>query len=752
MLILFSMTITVGAFLLFLVQPMVAKPLLPVLGGTPAVWNTAMLVFQALLLAGYGYIHLLAKQRRISRQWLIHSLLLVLSLFWLPLTVAIDSSTLGHLAPSLWLMMTLVSSVALPFLVLAANSPLVQLWFGQLPHHRAENPYFLYAASNIGSFMALVAYPVLVEPSFTIREQMQLWSVLFGGYLLLISACGYTVWKQRHATFLKVEHHATLAGANATPIAWAEKLRWLLLSFLPSSLLLGVTTYLTTDLAPMPLLWMVPLGLYLLTFVLAFSHRRDTLFGGKLRQRVVVMGLLVLALGHIALTMQELNFLLHLTGFFLLAYLCHDQLARRAPDKSHLSAYYFWLSLGGVLGALFNTLIAPLIFDTVLEYPLLLLLATLLVPQQWGVSAEKKRDHWIEITLPLLFFMSFLLMYWLWAIPNSSMRQFYTGLVEQGFLKQINMTPLAALMLSVLVGVLPLAYGMYRWVWLRVALGLGLAALMIYISLSGSWVLYRERNFYGTLAVMRDEDKNANLMLHGTTLHGLQSKEEEFRLKPVSYYATALEESLRYFPTSRVAVVGLGAGIVLCHGKEGDRFDLFEINPAVIHAAENPKWFTYLRDCPPDHVTYEGDARLKLAEVEDASYDVMIMDAYSSDSLPLHLLTNEAMQLYLSKLKPDGALLFHISNRHLDLRPVLNRLAQENGLLARHRSTKERNPLEAASSWMVLTRNDARLAELTASYPEWKTVTPVTRRLWTDDYTPVLEIMDVGNIVLEGKK
>lgn len=726
---LFATAIFVNAALLFTVEPMFSKMVLPLLGGTPAVWNTCMLFFQAMLLAGYAYAWAVSRWMGLRRQLQFHVGLLLVSLITIPIRVAPGWTPSAGGAPVPWLILLLTVSLGAPFLLLSSGAPLLQRWFSFTGHHAADNPYFLYAASNLGSLLALLAYPSLVEPNLRLVEQSRVWSSIYVGLILVIAGVGWVTSREwgigNGETAAPVKRRSDLLEQGLAPPTLLTRTRWVLLSFAPSSLLLGVTTYLTTDIAPVPLLWVVPLAIYLLTFVIAFSRRqvipRELMIA---LQTVAVLSLtVVLAIG----AQRHVTSLapIHLGAFFATALLCHTELARSRPSVEHLTEFYLWIAVGGLLGGIFNVLIAPNVFDSVLEYPIALVVACLLRPRLGDPSRP-----W-SLTLDIL------LPFTLGAIVVWVTRHGYPEkLGERG--GAIAASAFAVLCLGFL----------HR----PVRFGLGIAAVIVGTIIGrgrDETLLLTKRSFFGVYRVRGYT--NYHTLQNGTTTHGGQSLLPNLRREPLTYYHrggpvgqmfTALMTDK---PSRRVAVVGLGTGTIACYGRHGETWDYYEIDPVVVGIARNPRYFTYLRDCDPTIRIILGDARLSLRNAPDSAYDLILLDAFNSDAIPAHLITREALALYLRKLAPRGAIAFHISNRYLHLQPVLSELARDARVAGVVGGDLNITPAETAmnkftSEWVVLARRATDVATLYV-LPGWKTLAPKSDvRLWTDDFSDILSV------------
>ena len=751
---LFALTLFVSAALLFWVEPMVAKMLLPLLGGTPAVWNTCLLFFQVLLLAGYAYA--LAAAKWLTPRQQVAAQLALLALAFLSLPIALSPATVNSVPtegnPVFWLIGRLLVTVGLPFFILAANSPLLQHWFAATSHARARDPYFLYATSNAGSLLALVAYPALLEPRLNLPQQSTLWRA---GYLLLVAlvaACALALWRARHAWMTDTsaerqaitEHQSTqdeeqisnddgqLTTDNGR-LPLRRRLRWLALAFVPSSLMLGVTTFISTDIASLPLLWVVPLALYLLTLVLAFARRQ--FFTPRLLARVLPGVTLVLALVYLSGAAQPFVPLLflHLLYFFVAALTCHTLLAADRPAPAHLPEFYLWLSTGGALGGLFNALVAPALFNAVVEYPLAVLLACLLLPRadrQDETSTQHKttRARQLDLVLPVA-----------------------TGLLALALAfvaRRLDLEYVQALALA--AGIPLIVAYQFRRRPLRFALALGavMLASALFAQLS-TRTLYAERNFFGVLRVTRDERAALHWLYNGSTIHGRQYTDFTRQCEPLSYYHQdgPLGQVFAAFQASPaatdVAIVGLGTGATAAYARAAERWTFYEINPAVVGVARAPEYFTYLINCAHAPISVVlGDARLQLAHAPDHAYGLIVLDAFSSDAIPVHLMTQQALDLYLSKLAPTGLLVFHISNRSLDLHPVVADLARSRNLACLVRDDVQRDQSEGkeSSQWVVMARRTEDLNTLTSD-PRWHALPgDATRHVWTDDFSNILSI------------
>lgn len=752
MLILYSIAIFVNAALLFLVQPMFARLVLPLLGGSPAVWNTSLVFFQAALLAGYAYAHASSRWLGVRRQAGLHLVLLLLPLFVLPIAVPAGWEPPAESNPIPWLLALLFTAVGLPFFVVSAGSPLLQKWFASSGHKTANDPYFLYAASNLGSMLALLAYPVFIEPHLHLPNQSRWWSVAYYMLMALTVLCAVSIWKLLPATAASVEgneaNQAVIAPAARLP--WKRVARWVLLALVPSSQMVSVTTYLTTDIAAIPLLWIIPLSVYLLTFIVAFARRPwlPQIFWA--RALPIVMLPLIIAMAARANHPFTILVPLHLLGLLVVAMACHGALAEDRPPASYLTEFYLWISVGGVLGGAFNALLAPVIFKTVVEYPLTLVLACLLgvrpdktrtdinsadangeAPREATVESRKRT---FDVALPaVVLVVTAVLILVLQA----------RGLKEG---------PQA---LALMFGLPALFAFSFSRRPLRFALAVGailLASSLFYRGGLESRVLLCERSFFGVHRVTIDAQERFRLLMHGNTLHGLESLDPARRGEPLSYYTRSgpIGDVFEAVPAAlprfkNIGVVGLGAGCIAVYARPEQRWSFYEIDPIVANVASDPQYFTFLRDCRAPHTIVLGDGRLKLLSAPDGFFDLLILDAYSSDSLPVHLVTREALQLYLRKISPHGVLAFNVSNRHLDIEPVIGNLARDAGMFCLSRADDD-IPAEVlskgktASQWMVVAQRKESLGALN-NKPLWKKArTDENIGVWTDSYSSLLSV------------
>ncbi|MBL4615074.1 MAG: fused MFS/spermidine synthase [Magnetovibrio sp.] len=681
----FMLTLVTSAGLLFWLQPMIAKFILPRVGGAPAVWNTAMMFFQAALLAGYLYAHLLNRHFSTRTQVFTHIALLMVCLAWLPIGIDPTSVPPGQGNPSWWVLRVLALGVGIPFVVISGSAPLLQCWFAVSGHRDADNPYFLYAASNIGSMGALFCFPLVAEPLLDLPGQSLAWSLTFGALVILSAISGGLALS--HAQPQPLRHNTPPDGiiaphAGAAPTNM-QRFMWLALVMASTSVMLGITTHITTDVAAVPLLWVVPLALYLLTFIIVFA--RHPLVTSNSALKLLLIGLVLF--GGVWLwrdpSGQWLIWVLALLAVFFITVLsCHAELAQLKPHKAWLTEFYLWMAVGGVLGGMFNALAAPLLFQGATEFALMMGVAVALILAARSVGRDESP------------------------------------------------TPMLVLALTCIVA--PLAAER--------------AGLLLPDS-----VLERQRNFFGVVSVVEDQSLNVRALQYGTTAHGMRDLRPGQDLEPVGYYGRksplgdVMAELIERPKTGNIAAIGLGVGSISCYPMGGRSLTFYEINPAVTQLAEHPDYFGFLKGCGANYRVIHGDGRLKIQAAPPASFDLIFLDAFTSDSIPVHLLTFEAIALYMDKLAPGGMVLVHISNNHLDLAPVLAAIAGDLGLVAYERirrvdgSNANANRLiQAQAHMVVLARKDADLGNL-PSLPGWKALnTKSSARTWSDGYTNII--------------
>jgi hypothetical protein len=729
---LFAATIFLSALLLFWIQLVMAKMLLPRMGGTPAVWNTCMLFFQVLLLAGYSYVLAITARIGVRKQAILHVSILLLSCLYLPLVFAGKLGSMSDAGnPALSLFVYLLGAIGLPVFVISTTSPLLQKWFTRTSHASAKDPYFLFAVSNGGSLLALLSYPLILEPQFMLSRQNQIWVVMYVVFLLLSFGCLFVLWKASRSEIEPVRIESDrleLTGSSLTCSILGSSIRrrlyWILLAFIPSSLLFGVTTYITTEIAPTPLLWTIPLALYLVTFILAFSSKN--LLTEQLASTALagLAMLLTLTLAANATQPTAAIVLLHLCFLFVAAMVCHNKLAGDRPDASRLPEFYLCVAVGGMIGGLFNTLIAPTIFNTLIEYPLVIVLACMIRPRDKSEPINRF-DFLLPACIALL----------------------TIGLAF--FVHRYDVSTVAGV--AIVFGI-PLVIINHRFRSRPVRFALAIGAVMIgsvvYSEIQNR-TLHVERNFFGTLSVRLDPESATRTLYHGNTIHGRQFSDPNLQCKPLSYFhrdgplGQIFEAFNANVASPNVAVVGLGTGSMVSYARPDQAWTFYEINPAVISVAQTTDYFTYLQKCAaaPTKIVL-GDARLQLHNAPDNSYGLIVLDAFNSDAIPIHLMTEEAINLYMSKLAVGGIVAFHVSNRSLRLDRVLAALARRNNSMSLRAVDGEHNPKTGKdpSEWVVMARQSPAFDVLSQNN-NWRLLEGRTEaNAWTDDFSNILSV------------
>lgn len=720
----FTATLFVSALLLFLIQPMFAKMLLPRLGGGAGVWSLALVFFQAVLLLGYVYAHLLIRFCTVRAGAMIHGAVMAAALLSLPIGIASGWDAPPEDWQPFWILGLFAASVGLPFFAVSAHAPLLQAWFARAGHARSADPYFLYAASNAGSFLALLTYPFAIEPFMGLGPQSAVWTAGYAGLIAMVVACAALTMRGPGRAEPDLEDRR-----RETP-RLAERLRWIALALVPSGLLVSTTAHISTDIVAAPLMWVIPLALFLLTFVIAFRTRA---LGEGTITRLLLYGA---PLAAVASAPMVTIYMLPVTlaASFMLMLACHAELARSRPAASRLTEFYMLVSLGGVMGGILASLIAPVVFSIVAEHPLLLVAAYLaVVLSRHGRACFSRR---ISVALSLMLAMAFAAM--------------FISRLDDSFLALA-----ATLWIIVLLAVLvpfrrePLAH-------------VGFLALIIFVVHAGRFApeasyLTQIRSFYGVHTVMTSKDGRFHDLRHGSTLHGWQMVKDEQgmpvtgRPEPQAYYHAngPFGSAIRHLRATRgnlgkVGIVGLGTGSLLCFAAPGEAWRLYEIDPDVVRIAEDPRFFTFLKDCGPADAIILGDGRLRLAAEPDESFSMIVLDAFSSDAIPAHLLTQEALDLYMAKLEPGGIAVFHLSNRYLELASVVEAAARARGFeawtnvpsLALWSPDSERR--EVLPRVTVVGKTPGALPGMSKD-PRWTaaTNTPAVSP-WTDDFSNIL--------------
>ncbi|KWT70554.1 hypothetical protein APY04_0998 [Hyphomicrobium sulfonivorans] len=659
----FAATTFLSAFLLFAIQPVFAKMVLPVLGGSSSVWAVALLFFQSALLAGYLYAHLLIRNVPSASTGFVHLAVALLALLVLPIGLPEGWNEPPPGNPYLWQLGLFTVAVGLPFFAVAANAPLLQAWFARSGHPHATDPYFLYGASNLGSLIALLGYPFLLEPTFGLTALSEYWTILYCVLIVAIGFCFLLV--RRRAGSLEVKQQLAAEDAGPAP-GWRDRAAWCGLAMIPAALLTAFTTHITTDVASAPLLWVLPLSLYLLTYVIAFQTRLPLPMWLLLPLQ---FGVVVFALLELSQTKHDtwtLTSVAGLAAFFLAALVAHRTLFLNRPKAHYLTEFYLWMSFGGVLGGLFAALIAPQLFSEVLEYPLLIALSLACRPGVFTTRTTPVREL---IWLLGIFIVGAVI------INNVPM-----WLVVNGYeFGEWGVTPVVALLFAA-VAILFWRYRARQLV--SVLLLFAVVAILPSAVKRGN----AQRSYYGVYRVGQSADSEFNVFTHGTTLHGAQ-RIRDFKgntvadVTPGTYYypGSPMAKSVQIAQakmdelgeTGRFGVVGLGAGSLACYSRKHEQWRFFEIDPLVVDIASKSGHFTFLSNCQPHFDGVVGDARLTLEKEPDHSFDLLIIDAFTSDAVPVHLMTAEALQLYARKLTDNGVVVLHISNRYLDLEAVL---------------------------------------------------------------------------------
>ena len=706
---LFTGTIFAGAVLLFWIQPLFTKMALPLLGGSPSVWNTAMVFFQAMLLAGYTYAHILSRYLSPSVQLLVHAATLTAAALFLPVGIEAGWRPEEGTSPTLWLLALLTACLGVPFFAVAATAPLIQRWFSQTDHPDARDPYFLYAASNVGSVAVLLAFPFLIEPQVTNHAQALAWSIGFAVLALGVLGCGVTIMK-RPAT--SVVREQSTEGRTRGP-SWRQRGGWVLYAAVPSALLLGVTAHISSDIAAAPLLWVIPLKLYLLTFVNAFAAR--PLIPPAVASRTMAFALVLLAILFPLRAPVGLILPLHLLAFLAIALGCHCELARRRPAPAALTEFYLFLSLGGLAGGAFVALLAPQLFDTVLEYPLSIVLAAGLVPHATRTVTRSDLMLFVSIVAVML------------------------GLRPLANLLELSVPNIVFAGICALLAILVLSR-QFR----PLAFALCMAALLVgeIRKPMRDDVLWTGRSFFGVYRVSESGDPPVRNLVHGTTIHGGQWIREG-EATPTLYFTESspiveVIESMRSQKDGlRVGVAGLGIGALSYYRKPKDEWHYYEVDPLIRWLTAESGYFQILSSHDPDAEITMGDARLAIAKEPDGRFDLIVMDAFSSDAVPMHLLTREALSLYADKLTEDGILMLHISNRFLNLAPAIGATVASLEFSAKigrmTRTDEDTDPMGSPTDWVAIAQAAPTLDRLDLG-ERWTQLETSDARAWRDDF------------------
>ncbi len=761
----FVFTVFLSATLLFSVQPMVAKSLLPVFGGSSSVWTTCMLFYQTVLLLGYLYAHFVMKRVSRRMQLMGHIAMLIIALVAGILFDTPEAPPNATTFPVPWLILQLALVSGLPFFMISSAGPLVQGWFARTGHSKAHDPYFLYAASNAGSFFGLLAYPFLIEPTLGLDSQREVWLSGFGVFIVL--SFGAILMTRKGA---KDDPHApppeVLAPPEDTeqtqtpdqPITWPRRLRWVFYAFVPSSMLLGVTSHITMDIASFPLLWVLPLAVYLLTMIIAFAVDAEKFVAVIRRPMVIsVIAATVLVLASEAQNYAPLPALVsvQLILLALVGLTGHGLLAKDRPGAEHLTEFYLIMSIGGALGGVFNGIVAPLIFETTLEYQIMLICSVSLIPWQSIRSIKDRKSKKIALLtrygLPLFSVLYMVLM------------GLFIGSLIDLLPIPTSDRPIALFGFIVIVPAVLIYLAWSDGLACMLVLAVPLSA-SVYDKLTDPRIQYRSRTFYGVLSVVDEKFYDPEIeqmmtvrtIMHGTTNHGVQYLDDAFKDVPLGYYhingpcgmgIRALKETKP--DGARIGIVGLGSGAITAHGRANDTIRYFEIDPEVAHIAQDPEFFTYLSDAECKVDVALGDGRLLLEEerrIGEDPYDMVLIDAFSSDAIPVHLLTDEAIQLYFDRMTDDGIILLHVSNRHLRFQPLVFELGKKHkAYVMRYEQQRDEIPDHMEeywfpSIWIALTK-DTTSAQALLDAGMFQQGEPMFEvRLWTDQYSNILSL------------
>lgn len=714
--ILFTITIFTSASLLFFVQPLFTRIVLPSIGGASAVWTTAMLFFQSVLIAGYLYAHVVTKYLAIRWQVTLHLCLWAVALLFLPLALPQNVTINSVGSPALHTLLLYAFGVGMPFAVLSANAPLIQSWYGKSGGPSAEDPYFLYGASNLGSLISLLAFPLLAEPLFGISAIGIGWAVGFVGLGALLLACGLI---PRAVTIGQSLAEVTRPAAIPGVRTYAT---WAVLAFIPSSLMLGVTSKISTDIGSFPLVWVIPLALYLLTFVITFTNR-PLFSAGVLMNlfRASMVILVVLSSNMASDNTTWISISLLIAGFFFISTMAHTTLFNHRPSKEYLTLFYVTMSVGGALGGVFNSIVAPVIFNDIYELRIVVVIAALLLV----IKAPKVApiDIAMGVLVGLVALQPITLVQTLFPDIASGYRALAVGgILFGGYLFLAKRGPAPAIATAVVIG------------------------LAAYVAADEA--ILRDRSFFGAHKV--HDVSGVRKYVNGTTIHGAQ-RLADFGKKPtpVTYYGAGgpmgqIFTSPRGTEAKTVGIVGLGVGALACYRQPSQNWDFYEIDKTVDDIARNPAYFTFMSSCAGSSPTYLGDARIVLDRQKDKRFDILVIDGYSSDAVPVHLTTKEAMQLYRDRLAPGGLLVFHISNRYFDIKVPLARGAEALGMVARIQDytapNEGVNSDDFSSLVVVMAENEEALQSL-AKDPRWVPLISDGGALWTDDYANPLSIL-----------
>lgn len=721
--VIYSLSIFISSFLLFMVQPMMAKAIMPYLGGAPSLWQLSVAIYQAILLLGYLYAHFMAKWCNIKQQAIIHFSLMLACLLFMPLSLQyVDNISISN-SPFLWTVTALIMSVSLPFFILSANSVLSQNWFIGSVSGNIKNPYFLYIISNVGSLLSLLAYPFVFERYTTLTYQFGVWSQIFVVFLLLLGVCVYIARYKYDADKIK---NSDVAGAISNKSkshiigdeydrkkpSRLEKFKWTILAFTVSSLMLGTTSYISDDIGGVPMFWIIPLALYLLSFIIAFSTKIK-FYQSSLNIQVILTAFIFSALT------KAMNFefkqliVLHLGTFFIIALNCHKRLFDLRPHPSHLTYFYLFISLGGVLGGIFNGFLAPIIFNSNVEYILILLLATLLRPLQRVIEKYYKSLAMDAVVAVMVFA--------------------FIGIMVHFFKNHLFFIVMSSLF------IMPFIASSYLYPR-RLAIIIVVILASFFNYKTSENILFQSRNFFGTKKIIQKD--NYHFLRHGTINHGVQYYNEK-ELEVVSYYHPAINQIYDVISKRQhkpVAVIGLGTGVLSCLGDDKQQVDFYEIDPQIVKIAKNTDYFSYFTKCPAKKNIIMGDGRIEIAKADDNKYSLIVVDAFTSDAIPFHLLTQEALKIYLQKLTPGGIIAFHVSNKYLNLAPVVKSTSDSLNLISKFKSFKAQD-YTSTSRWMIVTQKIENLYGLPLYWKDVSIKGDKKKYLWKDDKYFILDVL-----------
>jgi hypothetical protein len=729
----YALAIFLSAGLLFSVQPLFAKMVLPVLGGAPSVWSVALVFFQAALLGGYLYAHLLTRHLPGRRSVVVHLLVMLAATLALPLGMAVGWGRPPADGETFWLLGLFAVSIGLPFFALSANAPLLQAWYARTGHPSSKDPYFLYAASNIGSFLALLSYPFLVEPFTRVSQQANFWSGIFYALIALIAVCGVLLVRSKNAA----PSGAPVGRGRLVAPTWKDAGIWIALAAVPAGLMIAVTAHISTDIAAAPLLWIIPLALYLLSYVLVFQSRPLIPHEFFVKAQPILIALLVATFAVDLRFNILVLFAIHIATFFVTAMVCHGELAHRRPSARHLTAFYLWMAVGGVIGGVLAGVIAPRLFNWVAEYPLIIVAAVLCRPGLVLEETRESRYFWLAACALLVLLL----------IPRIVFGHEF-GHNDYG---------------GVVVVLLAIAL-IFSGDPLRLAALIALT--LMFIRLYDTEAIGRTsiRSFFGVHKILDVPGGQYRVLMHGTTIHGAQQVRDAEgkplggKPEPITYYTrnSGIGQAIRATREKkggpiRIAAIGLGTGSIACLSEPGDSVNFYEIDRSVVRISREENYFTFVANCAPDARITLGDARVTLADAPDGQYDIIVVDAFSSDAIPIHLLTREAMEIYLKKIQPDGKILLHVSNRHLELSSVVAGIADAHGAKTRVHSGRGANTggdndeeefsdtaYRYSTNVAVVARNDAAFGALNEQQG-WENLAPDPNQwVWTDDYSNII--------------